>query len=113
MELRAYGALLMRRWPIWAGLMVLALVVSAIYALRGPVAYESTLRIAVGTEPLPTAVGYYDPNYYAWLSSEYLADDLSELLKSEVVAADVSAALGTGVEPRSIADVTRTKKTHR
>jgi len=108
-----YGALLLRRWPIWVGLTALALVVSTIYQLTGPVAYQATLRLAVGTEPIPTAVEYYDPNYYSWLSSEYLADDLSELLKSQAVAQDVSAALGYRVDPALIADVTRTKKTHR
>ena len=113
MELREYGALLWRRWPIWVGLTVLALIFSTIYSLLGPNAYDSSLRVAVGTEPLPTAVGYYDPNYYAWLSSEYLADDLSELLKSEAFAQDVSSFVGYRVDARAIADVTRTKKTHR
>jgi capsular polysaccharide biosynthesis protein len=112
-ELREYGALLWRRWPIWAGLTVVALAFSAVFGLFGPNSYESTMRLAVGTEPLPTAVGYYDPNYYSWLSSEYLADDLSELLKSETFAQDVSTFLGSRVEPRAISDVTRTKKTHR
>lgn len=113
MELRQYGVILWRRWPIWVGLTALALVFSIALAVAGPTAYESTLRLAVGTEPVPTAIGYYDPNYYAWLSSEYLADDLSELLKSEAFAQDVSAALGYRLDPSAIAQVTRTKKTHR
>jgi capsular polysaccharide biosynthesis protein len=112
-ELRQYGDLLIRRWPIWVGLTVLALMFSTVWALLGPVAYEATLRMAVGTEPVPTSVGYYDPNYYAWLSSEYLADDLSEFLKSDTFAADVSQIMGYKVDPKQIADVTRTKKTHR
>jgi capsular polysaccharide biosynthesis protein len=112
-ELRDYASLLWRRWPIWVGLTLLALVFSAVYSLTGPNAYESTLRLVVGTEPLPTAVGYYDPNYYSWLASEYLADDLSELLKSEAFAQDVSSFLGYRVDARAIADVARTKKTHR
>jgi capsular polysaccharide biosynthesis protein len=47
------------------------------------------------------------------LTSEYLADDLSELLRSEAFAADVSAEMGNTVEPEAIVNLTRTKKTHR
>jgi capsular polysaccharide biosynthesis protein len=112
-ELRQYGSVLLRRWPVWAGLTALALLFSAIMAVRGPVAYEGTMRLAVGTEPLITANPQYDPNYYAWVSSEYLADDLSELLKSEAFAQDVSAALGYRLNPEDLAKVTRTQKTHR
>ena len=113
MELRQYGSVLMRRWPIWVGLTLIALVFSTVLALRGPVAYEATLRLAVGTVPLMTTDPQYDPNYYAWISSEYLADDLSELLRSEAFAQDVSEILGYRLNPEELAEVTRTQKTHR
>jgi capsular polysaccharide biosynthesis protein len=113
MELRHYGQLLLRRWPIWVGITVLSLIFSAAYALMGPVAYETSLRLAVGVEPLPTTDPKYDPNYWAYVTSEYLADDLSEFLKSEAFAQEVSAQLGYRIDPKAISDVTRTKKTHR
>jgi capsular polysaccharide biosynthesis protein len=113
MELRQYGSVLMRRWPIWVGLALFMCLVSIFLSLRGPVAYEATIRLAVGTRPLPSSVGYYDPNYYAWISSEYLADDLSELLRSEAFAQDVSEVLGYRVDPRDLSNVVRTQKTHR
>ena len=45
MELREYLDIVQRRWPIIAAATLLALVVAAFWALRGPRAYEATTRI--------------------------------------------------------------------
>jgi capsular polysaccharide biosynthesis protein len=114
MELRAYGAVL-RRHARLIGLITLAtLIVSVGMALRGPSAYTASMRLAISVVPDPRVGDFfrYD-SYYSVLTSEYLADDLSELLRSEAFAADVSAELGNTVEPDAIVDLTRTKKTHR
>src|SRR5437867_4266726 len=47
MELREYLDIVQRRWPIIAAATLLALVVAAFWALRGPRAYEATTRIIV------------------------------------------------------------------
>lgn len=114
MELRAYGAVL-RRHARMIGLITLAtLAISVVLALRGPTAYTATMRLAVSVVPDPRVGDFFKYDaYYAWLSSEYLADDLSEVLKSEAFAEDVSAELGMTVRPETIVNVTRTKKTHR
>src|SRR5205814_3828579 len=70
-------------------------------------------RPVAGPDGQPIRNFDYDCNYYAWLSSEYLADDLSQLVQSQSFAADVGAILGEPVEPKSISDVVRTRKTHR
>jgi capsular polysaccharide biosynthesis protein len=114
MELRAYGAVLKRHaWLI--GLITLAtLVISVGMALRGPSAYTASMRLAISVVPDPRVGDFFKfDSYYSVLTSEYLADDLSELLRSEAFAADVSAEMGNTVEPEAIVNLTRTKKTHR
>jgi capsular polysaccharide biosynthesis protein len=78
------------------------------------------MRLAVSTQPTEVESAsaiYYDPVYYANLSSEYLADDLSEVIKSESFAQEISQELqstvGYTVTPDVIADATRARKTHR
>jgi capsular polysaccharide biosynthesis protein len=114
MELRAYAAVL-RRHARLIGLITLAtLIVSIGLALRGPSAYTATMRLAISVVPDPRVGDFFKyDSYYSVLTSEYLADDLSELLRSEAIAADVSAEMGQTVEPESIVNLTRTKKTHR
>jgi capsular polysaccharide biosynthesis protein len=114
MELRAYGAVL-RRHARMIGLITLAtLIVSIGLALRGPSAYTATMRLAVSVVPDPRVGDFFKfDSYYSVLTSEYLADDLSELLRSEAFASDVSDELGQTVKPESIVNLTRTKKTHR
>ena len=114
MELRAYGAVLKRHARL-IGLITLAtLIVSVGMALRGPSAYTASMRLAISVVPDPRVGDFFKfDSYYSVLTSEYLADDLSELLRSEAFAADVSAEMGNTVEPEAIVNLTRTKKTHR
>lgn len=115
MELLQYWQIVRRHWRWPAALFVVALLASTAYGLRGANAYKTEMRLAVSTQPTLDRASalYYDPIYYANLSSEYLTDDLSEVLKSESFAQDVSQEVGFTVDPARIADVTRTKKTHR
>ena len=114
MELKAYGAVIRRRWPLVALITLASLIISTGLAVTGPPAYTASMRLAVSVVPeqRPGEFFRYD-SYYSWLSSEYLADDLSEVLRSEAFAQDVSAELGSTLEPSAIVGLTRTKKTHR
>jgi capsular polysaccharide biosynthesis protein len=114
MELRTYGAVL-RRHARLIGLITLAtLVVSLGLALRGPTSYTASMRLAVSVVPDPRIGDFFKYDaYYSWLISEYLADDLSELLKSDAFAEDVSTELGMTIDSKTISNLTRTKKTHR
>jgi capsular polysaccharide biosynthesis protein len=91
--------------------------VAGLLAYRGASAYKATVRLAVSVPvPADCLAGQqreYDCNYYAWLASEYLADDLGELVRSRAFAEDVGALLGEPFDPKSISDVVRTRKTHR
>ena len=125
MEIAQYVQIVRRRWWIAALAALAALLVAGFLAYRGANAYKATIRVAVSTSvpewcttpPAPGPSGLPTPlypcDYYAWLGSEYLADDLSEIVRSESFAQDVSAVLGERVDPKSISDVIRTRKTHR
>jgi capsular polysaccharide biosynthesis protein len=115
-ELREYLSVLQRRWLIVVAVTGLALVVATLLAFRGPRAYEAATRVvvSVGVDSRAETPPYvYYRDYYAWLASEYLADDLSEIIKSDAFAADIAVVLGEGVDRSAIKEVIRTRKTHR
>lgn len=97
MELRVYWEIIRRRW--WLPLL-LTLLVAAISAgqLRPwearPPSYSASMRLLVGVLPATAAPATaYDPRYYAWLTSEYLVDDFTEVVRSGLFAQRVSARL--------------------
>jgi succinoglycan biosynthesis transport protein ExoP len=113
-ELKQYSAVIRRNWHIVALCTLAAFAAATILALRGPAAYQATMRLAISVIPDPRVGDFFKyDSYYSWLASEYLADDLSEVLKSDAFAQDVSAELGFSIEPTTVAGLTRTKKTHR
>lgn len=95
MELRQYGRIILRRWWLTAALVAVVLVVSlATYQEPAPL-YQVTMRFAIGIEgdePVSAASG--EGRSDAWLASEYLADDLSEVLKGGDFAARISQQVG-------------------
>jgi capsular polysaccharide biosynthesis protein len=114
-QLRDYWSIIRRRLWLVLLLPAVALVASSYLALRGPNAYCSNMTLAVSMTPqpgVPRGAEYYPP-YWETLTSEYLADDLTVVLKSQAFAQDVSAELGYSLDPGLIVAATRTKKTHR
>jgi capsular polysaccharide biosynthesis protein len=126
-EVGHYIRIIRRRWWLVALVFATAFILSAAYGYRGASSYKATIRVAVSTPPTegcsgrpvlgpdgqPARTFDYDCNYYAWLSSEYLADDLSQLVQSQSFAEDIGAIMGEHVDAKSISDVVRTRKTHR
>ena len=103
MELREYLAILRRRWAAPILLPVLVALFSAVQ-LRPweppPPTYSASMRILVGVLPLEGVDEVeYDPRYYAWMTSEYLVDDFTEVLASELFA----SALNTRLAEQEIA----------
>ena len=97
MELREYWAILRRRWAAPILLPVLVALFSAVQ-LRPweapPPAFSATMRILVGVLPIEGVDEVeYDPRYYAWMTSEYLVDDFTEVLASELFANAVNSRL--------------------
>lgn len=121
MELREYWSILRRRWwiPLLLGLLagILSLLQLQPWQPKPP-SYAASLRMLVGVMPAaPEDVAtYYDPRYYAWLTSEYLVDDFTEVVRSELFAANVSARLADQnivVGPGVIQGSAATGKLHR
>jgi capsular polysaccharide biosynthesis protein len=97
MELREYWRILRRRWAIPLWLTVAVALLSALQLQpwnERPPHYGASMRLLVGVMPAPDAdVTAYDPRYYAWLTSEYLVDDFTEVVRSQLFARNVSERL--------------------
>ena len=120
MELYEYWQIFRRRW--WLP-VVLTLAVALISTLQLrpwqtlPPTYSASLRMLVGVLPAAEAdVTSYDPHYYAWQTSEYLVDDFTEVVRSDLFARQVSlrlAAQGITIPPGLIQGSSATGKLHR
>ncbi len=120
MELREYWQIIRRRW--WIP-VVLTLLVGIFSALQlkpwqpQPVSYNASMRMLVGVMPASNAnTTAYDPRYYAWLSSEYLVDDFTEVVRSELFTKNVSARLAQAaiiLPPGTLQGSAATGKQHR
>jgi capsular polysaccharide biosynthesis protein len=103
MELRQYGLIIWRRGWLVAVLLAIVLLVSLVtYRSPAPV-YQATMRFAVGiegAEPVSAVSG--EGRSDVWLASEYLADDLSEVLKGGDFAARISEQIGVQIPAGTI-----------
>ncbi len=103
MELRQYWWIVWRRWWLIAALVGLVLLVSLITYQEPDPVYQATMRFAIGIEgDEPVSATSGEGRSDAWLASEYLADDLSEVLKGGDFAARVSERLGFAVPAGTI-----------
>lgn len=118
MELKAYARIVCRRWWLMVCLVGIVFLASLPGVLSPkPLVYQASLRFAVGVAPEPRSGDYYTyDRYYTWLASEYLLDDLAEVVKSDLFAGMVSAALadkGIRVPRGAIQGSTQAGKLHR
>lgn len=119
MELRTYWKIILRRWwlPVGLALLVglLALMMQKPWQPR-PTTYNATMRFNVGLQPERIPGVYTYDRYYTMLTSEYLVDDLSEIVRSQAFAAEVSRRLadqGLSVPAGAIGASTQPGKLHR
>jgi capsular polysaccharide biosynthesis protein len=115
-ELHDYWTIIRRRWWWPLGFMLVAFVLSSAVAVRGAAAFKTEMRLAVSSIPNsdPATERFFDPIYYSNLNSEYLADDLGEFLHSQAFAGEVARDMGDpDLDIVTMANATRTKKTHR
>lgn len=97
MELRQYWAIVRQRWWLPIGLMLLTALLSALqlkpWQTPAP-SYNVSLRMLIGVNPLPASdTTAFDTRYYAWLTSEYLVDDFTEVVRSSLFADNISKRL--------------------
>ena len=103
MELRHYWRIFWRRWWVVAALVGIVLVVSLITYREPEPVYTATLSFAIGiegSEPVNAPSG--DGRSDAWLASEYLADDLSAVLRGGDFAARIGERVGFAVPAGTI-----------
>ncbi len=116
MHLRTYWYVVRRRWWLPALMVTLTLVLWLVQPAPPPM-YVATMRFLVGVRPEPLTPGVYGyDRYYTWLTSEYLIDDFSEVVRGSAFAGRVSARLqdqGITVPPGAIQGSTQTGKLHR
>ena len=117
MELREYYHIIRRRWwlPVaLAAIVALAwLITQKPWQPRPPV-YVTSLSFSVGIRPEQAGDG--EENYYVALASEYLIDDLAEVVRGSEFAAAVSerlAAQGLNLPAGPIQGSTQTGELHR
>jgi capsular polysaccharide biosynthesis protein len=94
MELRTYFNIIRRWW--W--LILLPTILIGGYGLatyqRPPTTYGTTVRFTASLPPTVQGEGF-DPNYYSWLTSEYIVGSLSDWIKTGAFAQAVSDQLAT------------------
>lgn len=114
MELRQYWRIVYRR--LWIVVLLPVIVVGASFLARPQTARAAlaNLRLSVGIVPENGNGQFFTyDRYYSWLTAEYLADDLSEVVRSRSFAEMVSQKLGGSVSAASIQGSTNPQKLHR
>ena len=117
MELREYWTVIRRRW--WVPLALVAIVAIAWVAMNKPwvprpPSYDISLSFSVGIKPQDAIDS--EENYYVALTSEYLIDDLSEVVRGSEFAAAVSERLaeqGLSIPAGAIMGSAQTGDLHR
>jgi capsular polysaccharide biosynthesis protein len=117
MELREYWLIIRRRW--WLPVALVAIVVLAWLITQKPwqpkpPTYATSLSFSVGIRPEEAGSG--EENYYVALTSEYLIDDIAEVVRGSEFAAAVSERLadrGIVVPAGALQGSTQTGELHR
>lgn len=91
-DIREYWRIFRARWYIPVILTVLTVLFSILTYQAPPPMYLATLRFTIGVNADPNVTGQ-DPILGAYQASEYIRDDFVEILKSQMFANDVNAAL--------------------
>jgi capsular polysaccharide biosynthesis protein len=121
MEFRDYWRVLWRRRQVILPLVAITFVASLIFNLVLPPTYSTstTVQILALIPRVPAgAPQYYPPEYWNTVYSEYVSDDLGELVKSDLFATKVAEVVksryGQEIDVKDIVEaVSKTKRTHR
>lgn len=105
MELRLYLKILRRWW--WLAAIPAAIIAAVGLATyrRPPTTYGATVRFTASLPPAGASATGFDPNYYSWLTSEYIVGGLSDWMRTGAFAQAVSdelAARGKTIPPSAV-----------
>jgi len=118
MVLKQYWQIIWRRAWIPLLLVGVVAVVSLLTRQTASPTYTSAIRFTIGVKPQEMADQYNYDGYYAWVASEYLADDMTVIVQSQAFANDINARLAelgseVRIPPGIINGVTFGEKQHR
>jgi capsular polysaccharide biosynthesis protein len=95
MELRHYFAILRRSWPLVVGLPLLVALATIAAAFLLPAQYATQVTMFVTQKPLatnqPSVVLPDYNNFNSWAASEYIVDDMLQLVETQTFAQDITA----------------------
>ncbi|MBM4422149.1 MAG: hypothetical protein FJ030_02015 [Chloroflexi bacterium] len=100
MELRLYLTILRRWWWLAAIPAILIGGLGLATYHRPPVTFGATVRFTASLPPTIAGAGF-DPNYYSWLTSEYIVGSLSDWIRTGAFARAVSDELAARNYPMS------------
>ena len=119
MQLRAYLALLRRFWLM---ILLLPLVTGGLslgLSLRQPVRYQASVRLMIARSLIDAGRAASMPDFndnYSWATTEFILDDLPQVIGSTAFATDVQSAVttaGFSVDPADVQDGLRGEVLHR
>lgn len=115
MELLQYWNIIRRRVWLIGGIVLLSGASALVFSPGKATSYVATIKVlsTLPTQQDSNSFFRYD-RYYAWLSSEYLADDLAEVVKSQAFREDVAREInGPNIDGVSIQSQPRSTKSGR
>jgi hypothetical protein len=105
MELRAYWAVVRRRWLLIVIPAIVVLIVGLATYSTPPTTYNAGIRFLVGQPPAELAAESDEERYYNWLASEYVVNALTDWVQGnqfgELVRQEL-AARGIEVPPGAV-----------
>lgn len=121
MQLRYYLTILKRFWIGIVALPLLVGVLSLGAGMQQPQRYGASARVMISQTPLipvqPDTLADVDLNYHhSWMASEFILDDIPQVVSSRVFAQDVSTLLAAhqiAVPPEVVQAGLRAEKFHR
>lgn len=117
MQLRHYLSIVLRFWPLVLALPIIVGIVSFLFAVRQPVSYLASADFLL-LQALPVQGEIREPSELRdqWGGTEYVIDDLPQVVASTRFAQDVSAVLterGIELSPAAIKGSLSAQSLHR
>lgn len=112
MELRQYWSILKGKLWVVVVLTGLAFVFSVLFKPEYQESYQAQTKLAIKPNTQALAGSYYSAEYYDYLASEYLVDDIAAAVETGAFMADIQERLKTRPGGPPFGAIT-TKKMHR
>jgi capsular polysaccharide biosynthesis protein len=121
MELRNYARIVWRSWPLVLGLPLLVAVLTVALAFLLPSRYTITAAVLVTQRPIGVREDQItlpdENNFNSWAASEFVVDDLLQVVETRRFADDIAAWLqaqhGVALDPERIQAGLEAERRHR